>query len=217
MNGAGFDCWKKPVDQRRDLAHFQEKFSGKGRHSALLPPKGLEVDKPITVANDSQQYLETRKHQRTVIAGAFGVPPHLVGDLDRATFNNVEQQDADFTINVVLPIAQVFEAAMERDLLTAEDRAGGVVLRFNLDAVQRADFKSRQEGNKIMRDSGVLSADEWRERENLNPLPAGKGGDDYIRPLNFSVAGAPPAPTPAPPPTLPSPTAPSPEPEETPP
>lgn len=195
---AGF---KTVEDQKKFLEDFQEKYSGRRRFSAFFLPKGVEQDKGVEVANDKAQFLETRKYQRTVIAGAFGVPPHLVGDLERATFNNVEQQDADFTINVVLPIAQCFEAAMERDLLTDDDRREGIVIRFNLDAIQRADFKSRQEGNRIMREGGALSPNEWRERENMNPIADDDGGDDYVRPANFVVAGAEPV---APPPIDPA-------------
>jgi HK97 family phage portal protein len=154
-----------------------------------LLPKGIEQKEPIRIENDKAQMLESRKYQRTVIAGAFGVPPHLVGDLERATFNNVEQQDADFTSNVVQPVATAFEAAMERDLLTEEDYRSGIIIRFNLDSILRADFKSRQEGSRIQREGGMLSANEWREREGMNPIPKDKGGDDYIRPANMTVAG----------------------------
>ena len=183
---AGF----REVDQEKQfIKDFQEAFSGHKKHKALLLPKGLDKPSTIQFEHDKAQFLETRKYQRTVIAGAFGVPPHLVGDLERATFNNVEQQDQDFTLNVVMPVAQAFESAMERDLLTDNDRASGVVIRFNLDAILRADFKSRQEGLRIQRDAGAISADEWREIEGRNPLPAEKGGGDYLRPANFVVAG----------------------------
>ncbi len=183
---AGF----KDVDQEKEFIDtFQELFSGNKKHKGMLVPKGMGEPKAIEIAHDKAQFLETRKHQRTVIAGAFGVPPHLVGDLERATFNNVEQQDQDFTLNVVMPVAQAFEAAMERDLLTPDDRRRGFVIRFNLDSILRADFKSRQEGLRVQRDAGVISADEWREIEGRNPLPEGSGGGDYLRPANFVVAG----------------------------
>jgi phage portal protein BeeE len=119
------------------------------------------------------------------------VPPHLVGDLERATFNNVEQQDQDFTLNVIMPYASAYEAAMERDLLTDEDRRAGTIIRFNLDSILRADFKSRQEGLQMQRVNGVLSADEWREIEGKNPLEGDNGGDEYWRPGNMLVAGEP--------------------------
>src|SRR6185295_14048410 len=113
--------------------------------------------------NDKSQFLETRKYQRTVIAGAWGCPPHLVGDLERATFNNVEQQDSDFTGNVIMPIGACAEAAIERDLLTDEDVNSGVIVRFNFDSILRADFKSRQEGLQLQRQNGVISPNEGRE------------------------------------------------------
>ncbi len=183
---AGF----KDSDQEKEfIASFQEAFSGANRNKGMLLPKGLDAPSTIEIAHDKAQFLETRKYQRTVIAGAFGVPPTYVGDLERATFNNVEQQSQDFTQNVVMPVAQTFEAAMERDLLTDKDRAAGIAIRFNLDSILRADFKSRQEGLRVQRDAGVISADEWREIEGRNPLPTEKGGGDYLRPANFVVAG----------------------------
>lgn len=181
--------FKTADDERQFIEQFQEAFSGKKRFRAMLLPKGVEKGADIHIENNKAQFLETRKYQRTVIAGAFGVPPHLVGDLERATFNNVEQQDQDFTTNVVQPIAQAFESAIERDLLTEDDYRNGMIVRFNLDSTLRADFKSRQEGSRIQREGGMLSANEWREREGLNPIPKDKGGDDYIRPANMTVAG----------------------------
>ena len=114
-----------------------------------------------------------------MIAGAFGVPPHLVGDLSRGTYNNVEQQSLDFTLNVVLPYVRIFEAAMERDLLTDDDRRAGIVIRFNLEAALRGDFKTRQEGLKIQREAGVINANEWREHEGMNPISEKDGGEGY--------------------------------------
>lgn len=182
---AGFET----ADQEKQfIVDFQEAFSGKKIHRGMLLPKGFEKPDTVAIEHDKAQFLETRKYQRTVIAGAFGVPPHLVGDLERATFNNVEQQDQDFTLNVVMPVAQAFEAAMERDLLTDMDRRGGVVIRFNLDSILRADFKSRQEGLWFQRQAGVISANEWREIEGKNPRPDDEG-DDYLHPGNMVVDG----------------------------
>jgi HK97 family phage portal protein len=197
----GSKGFKTLEEEKQFVKDFQDAFGGGNRHKALLLPTGIEAGNPVSVENDKAQFLETRKYQRTVIAGAFGVPPHLVGDLERATFNNVEQQDQDFTLNVIMPVAQAFEAAMERDLLTDSDWSQGVIIRFNLDSILRADFKSRQEGLQLQRQNGVLSADEWREIEGKNPLEEENGGDEYWRPGNMLVAGAPvpvPAPKPVP-------------------
>ena len=187
MGTSGF---KDPEAEKQFIDDFQNAFSGNKRHRALLLPKGIDTVDPIKIENDKAQMLETRKYQRSVIAGAFGVPPHLVGDLERATYNNVEQQDEDFKVNVVLPVARCFESAMERDLLTASDRANGVIIRFDLDAVLRADFKSRQEGRKIQREAGIICPNDWLEGEGMNPISPEDGGEDYIRPLNYVVVGA---------------------------
>jgi HK97 family phage portal protein len=188
---AGSSGFKTAEAEKQFITDFQSALGGNKRHRAMLLPRGVEAGEPVAIENDKAQFIESRKFQRTVIAGAFGVPPHLVGDLERATFNNVEQQDSDFTSNVIQPVVQAFEAAMERDLLTDEDRRGGVIIRFNLDSILRADFKSRQEGSRIQRDAGVISSNEWREREGMNPIADGDGGDDYMRPANMLVAGDP--------------------------
>jgi HK97 family phage portal protein len=157
----------------------QEAYGSKKRFRALLLPSGIAEAKTVEVNNEATQFLDTRKLQRTIIAGAFGVPPHLVGDLERGTFSNIEHQSQEFLNEVILPYARIFEAAMWRDLLTDDDRRSGVVVRFNLDAIQRADFKTRQEGMKIQREMGVINADEWREREGMNPIPEEQGGEVY--------------------------------------
>lgn len=194
---AGSKGFKTAEEEKRFIDEFQNAFGGKRAHRAFITPPGIDKPTPVPIENDKSQFLETRKYQRTVIAGAWGVPPHLVGDLERATFNNVEQQDGDFTLNVIMPIGQAIEAAMERDLLTDEDRTGGVIIRFNFDSILRADFKSRQEGLRIQRDAGVISPNEWREIEGKNPIDEEDGGEDYLRPANFVVAGEEPETVPA--------------------
>lgn len=166
------------AQQKQFLADINEAYGKRGRFRALLMPAGIEMDDPVSIENEKAQFLETRKFQRTVIAGAFGVPPHMVGDLEKGTFNNVEQQSLEFQQSVVLPYVRAFEAAMERDLLTDEDRRSGVVVRFNLDAALRADFKTRQEGLRIQREMGVINPNDWRELEGMNPR-TDKGGDLY--------------------------------------
>lgn len=187
----GTQGFKSAEDERQFIDDMQNALTGNKRYRGLLLPKGIDTSNPIITENDKAQMLETRRYQRTVIAGAFGVPPHLVGDLERATFNNVEQQSVDFTVNVVAPFVRSFEASCERDLLTQDDRNRGIIIRFDLDSMQLVDFKSRQEGMQIQRLNGVISPNDWRERENMNPIPEDDGGEEYIRPLNYAVAGEP--------------------------
>lgn len=187
LTGSG--GFKTKEESTQFIQDFQEAFGGGKRFRAMLAPKGMDKPSTVPIENDKAQFLETRKLQRTIIAGAMGVPPHLVGDLERATFNNVEQQDLDFTSNVIQPVTQAFESAMERDLLTDEDVSSGVIIRFNLDAILRSDFKGRQEGLQIQKQNGAINSNEWREIEGLNPISEEDGGNDYVRPANFVVAG----------------------------
>lgn len=187
----GFKDWKTAEEREQFVQSVKDKLGGENKYSAFVLPKGVELADKNKYSFDLQnaQFVEARKYQRTVIAGAFGVPPHLVGDLERATYNNVEQQDSDFTINVILPYVRILESALERDLLSEGELSAGLIIRFNLDAVQRADFKSRQEGLQIQRLNGVISANEWRERENMNPVADDDGGEDYWRPSNYELPG----------------------------
>lgn len=169
----------------------QAAFTRRSRFRPMLVPKGIDAPTTLAIENDKAQFLELRQYQRTVIAGAWGCPPHLVGDLSKGTFNNVEQQDQNFTTNVILPLVRVFETAMERDLLTTADINSGVIIRFNPDATLRADFLQRQQGLNIQRMAGVISADEWREHEGMNPRKDG-GGQTYYEqgPSGQTPAGA---------------------------
>ncbi len=171
----GFKGFKTSEGEQQFISTFQEAFGGNKRHRAFLVPPGIEPAPPVLVENDKAQFLQTRQLQRTIIAGAFGVPPYHVGDLSSGKYNNVEQQSEDFTLNVIMPVAQAFEAAMERDFLTSSDRNAGLRIRFNLDAELRASFLDRQTGQQIQLQNGVLTPNEWREREGMPPRgdPAG--------------------------------------------
>lgn len=173
----GGQPFKTAEEEAQFVKDIQAVYANRGRFKSMLLPKGIELGDPITIDNDKAQFLGLRQLQRTIIAGAFGVPPHLVGDLSKGTFNNVEQQSLAFVSNVVQPYVTVFEAAMERSLLTDAERAEGICIRFNIDAALRADFKTRQEGLNIQRQAGVLSPNEWREHEGMNPR---EGGDSYL-------------------------------------
>ena len=181
---AGFETAEQ---EQQFLDDLDNAFGGSNVLKTMLVPKGIEKPTTVAMEHDKAQFLETRKYQRTVIAGAFGVPNHIAGDLERATWNNVEQQDKDFTLNVIMPIAKSFEAAMERDLFTDEDRRANRVIRFNLDSTLRASFQERQEGLRVQREMGIINADEWREIEGRNPRD--EGGEEFLHPGNMVIDG----------------------------
>lgn len=197
---AGSQGHKSPEARKQFLEEFQRSYGGRGSFRGLLMPPGMEKPEPVAVNNEHAQFLETRKLQRTVIAGAFGVPPHLVGDLERGTFSNIEHQSLEFVQRVVLRYVRMFEAAMERDLLTPEDRRAGIIIRFNLDALLRGDFQSRQAGLKIQREAGVINPNEWREHEGLNPR-TDEGGEQYWDKGPSGQGNEPATPAPAPDPS----------------
>lgn len=173
----GVKGFRTPEDEKNFVSAFQSAFSGKSRHRAMLIPPGIEKDQ-VNIENDKAQFIQTRQLQRNIIAGAFGVPPQFVGDLSKGTYNNVEQQSEDFTLNVIMPITTAFEAAMERDLLTTSDRNSGIKIRFNLDAELRAAFADRQTGLQIQLQNGVITPNEWREIEGRAPR-TDPGGDEF--------------------------------------
>jgi len=183
---AGFRTKEEEQEFRNS---FERAFGGDSRFRAMLLPKGLEEGKPVPVENDRAQFLETRKLQRQIIAAAFGVPLNVVGSLENSTYNNIEQQSLDFVVNVLLPHVRRFEVALEDALLTTEDINSGHIIRFNIDGALRGDFASRQNGLKVMREAGIINANEWREMENMNPISEEDGGEDYIRPLNMAPPG----------------------------
>ena len=139
---------------------------------------------PIGMTAEQAQFLQTRKFQRNEIAAMFGVPPHKIGDLDRATFSNIEHQAIEVVIDTIRPWAVAWEQALTRDLFTDELRRTHMVA-FNLDGLLRGDIESRYRAYATGRQWGWLSANDVREREDMNRIP---GGDLYLAPVNMTPA-----------------------------
>ena len=140
---------------------------------------------PISIPNDAAQFLETRKFQVTEICRIFRVPPHMIGDLERATFSNIESQNISFAVHTIRPWLVRIEQAMNRALFSEGEKAGSsggrrYYAQFNLDGLMRGNYKSRMEGYAIARQNGWMSANDIRELENLNPIPVEEGGDMYL-------------------------------------
>ena len=134
--------------------------------------------KSIGIPPEQAQFLETRKYSVNEICRLFKVPPHLVGDLERATFSNIEHQSISFVVHSVAPWVTRWEQLLQQALIAEfEDN---VFIRFNLDGLLRGDYKSRMEGYAIGRQNGWLSANDIRSLEELNGIPAELGGDLYL-------------------------------------
>ena len=140
--------------------------------------EGMKLE-PIAIPNNEAQLLETRKFQVDEICRIFRVPPHLVGNLEHATFSNIEHQSIDFAVHTIRPWLVRIEQAMNRALLSDQE-TGRFFVQFNIDGLMRGDYKSRMEGYAIGRQNGWLSANDIRALENQNPIPADQGGDAYL-------------------------------------
>lgn len=134
---------------------------------------------PLSMPNNEAQFLETRRFQVEEICRIYRVPPHMVGDLSRATFSNIEHSSIDFAVHTIRPWLVRIEQAMNRALFPDREK-GRFYIQFNLDGLMRGDYKSRMEGYAIARQNGWMSANDIRELENQNPIPAEDGGDAYL-------------------------------------
>jgi HK97 family phage portal protein len=155
-------------------------------HKSMILEEGMDV-KEIGVSPENAQFLETRKYQKSEIAGFFRVPPHMIGDLDKATFSNIEHQSRAFVDYTMLPWFTRWEQAIRRDILTPNERKE-YFAEFLPDALLRGDLKSRYEAFAIAKNWGFLSTNEIRVKENMNKV---KGGDTYLQPLNMTDSASP--------------------------
>ncbi len=140
--------------------------------------EGMKFER-VSVPNSDAQFLETRKFQVNEICRIYRVPPHMVGDLDRATFSNIENQSISFAVHTIRPWLVRIEQAMNRALFTDKEK-GVFYVHFNMEGLMRGDYKSRMEGYAIARQNGWMSANDIRALENLNPIPEDEGGNAFL-------------------------------------
>ena len=159
---------------------WQATFGGSGNanKSAVLE-EGMKYT-PISISPEQAQFLETRKFQIDEIARIFRVPPHMIGDLEKSSFNNIEQQSLEFVKYTLDPWVSRWEQAMVRALLTPDEKKK-YFFKFNVDGLLRGDYQSRMNGYATARQNGWMSANDIRELENLlDRIPAEQGGDLYL-------------------------------------
>lgn len=134
---------------------------------------------PISISPNEAQFLETRKFQIDEIARIFRVPPHMIGDLEKSTFSNIEQQSLEFVKYTVGPWVTRWEQSLSRSLLSNTERTQ-YLIKFNLDGLLRGDYESRMNGYATARQNGWLSANDIRELEDMDRIPTEEGGDLYL-------------------------------------
>lgn len=164
-------------------------------HRTAILEEGVDIT-TIGIPPDDAQFLETRRFQLNEIARIYRVPPHMIQDLERATFSNIEQESINFVVHTVRPWLVRWEQAMNKQLLLERERES-LFVEFLVDGLLRGDIMSRYQAYAIGRQNGWLSADDIRRLENMNPLPDGLG-ETYLVPLNMIPASSVSAPAPAP-------------------
>ena len=167
----------KNPDRVRDS--WNETFGGSSNaHKVAVLEAGMHYT-PISIAPEQAQFLETRKFQIDEIARIFRVPPHMIGDLDRSTFSNIEQQSLEFVKYTLDPWVCRFEAAIKRALLSPDEKRRYIV-KFNVDGLLRGDYQSRMTGYSIGINNGFMCPNDARQLENMDLIPEEKGGNNFM-------------------------------------
>lgn len=166
-------------DPQRVREAWQSQFGGSQNSGKIaVLEEGMKYT-PISISPEQAQFLETRKFQINEIARIFRVPPHMVGDLEKSSFSNIEQQSLEFVKYTLDPWVIRWEQSIMRTLLTPEEKKSYFV-KFNLEGLLRGDYQSRMNGYATARQNGWMSANDIRELENLDRIPAEAGGDLYL-------------------------------------
>ena len=147
-------------------------------HRVAVLEEGMKYQQ-IGVPPEQAQFLETRKFQINEIARIFRIPPHMLADLEKSSFSNIEQQSLEFVKYTLDPWVVRWEQTMCRSLLMQSEKPI-VFIKFNVDGLLRGDYASRMNGYATARQNGWMSANDIRELENLDRIPAELGGDLYL-------------------------------------
>ena len=166
-------------DPQRLRDAWMSQFGGSSNSGKVaVLEEGLKYT-PISISPEQAQFLETRKFQIDEIARIFRVPPHMVGDLEKSSFSNIEQQSLEFVKYTLDPWVMRWEQSIQRSLF-APDEKRQYFVKFNVEGLLRGDYQSRMQGYATARQNGWMSANDIRELENLDRIPAENGGDLYL-------------------------------------
>jgi len=160
---------------------FKEKYQGlTNSGKPIILEDGLKYER-ISLSNEDSQFLDTRRFQKSEIAALFKVPPYMLGDMSKATFNNMEQMMTNFVMNCLMPHAVNFELAVKKYLI----RNRNIYVKFNLNSLMRGDFKTRTEGYRTLINIGAITPNEVRELEEFNAK--GSEADELYMQMNMTT------------------------------
>lgn len=186
-----------PEAYERLLHSVNSSAGSESAHKTRILEEGMKYT-ANTIPPDDAQFLETRKFQVREIARIFRVPPHKIGDLEQATFSNIEHQAIEFVVDTVRPWLVRMEQEADFKLLTEAERRGGFYTHFTVDGLLRGDIQTRYQAYQVAVNNGWLSPNDVRELEDKDPIP---DGDTFFVPMNLvplEQAIEPPEPVPAP-------------------
>ena len=166
-------------DPERVRESWNSAFGGSSNaNKVAVLEEGMKYT-PISISPEQAQFLETRKFQINEIARIFRIPPHMIGDLEKSSFSNIEQQSLEFVKYTLDPWVCRWEQSMQRALLSPDEKKD-YFFKFNVDGLLRGDYQSRMNGYAVGRQNGWMSANDIRELENLDRIPEEEGGDLYL-------------------------------------
>lgn len=152
-------------------------------HRPMILEEGMKLHE-VGIPPEDAQFLQTRQFQVREIARMFRMPPHMIQDLEQATFANIEHQGIEFVVHTLRPYLVRWEQGILKDLINERER-GRIYAEHLVDGLLRGDIKSRYEAYAVGRQNGWLSANDIRELENMNPID---GGNVYLVPMNMIPA-----------------------------
>ena len=166
-------------DPERVRESWNSVYQGSGNsHKIAVLEEGMKYT-PIGISPEQAQFLETRKFQINEIARIFRVPPHMVGDLEKSSFSNIEQQSLEFVKYTLDPWVIRWEQSINRQLLLSQEK-GVYFSKFNVDGLLRGDYQSRMSGYATGVQNGFMSPNDVRELENMDLIPEELGGNRYL-------------------------------------
>lgn len=166
-------------DPQRVRESWQSTFGGSGNANKIaVLEEGMKYT-PISISPEQAQFLETRKFQINEIARIFRVPPHMVGDLEKSSFSNIEQQSLEFVKYTLDPWLIRWEQTLYRTLFSEKEKEK-YFFKFSVEGLLRGDYATRMSGYATARQNGWMSTNDIRELENLDRIPAEEGGDLYL-------------------------------------
>ena len=167
----------KDIQRVKDSWNSAYQGSGNAHRVAVLE-EGMKFQ-AIGIPPEQAQFLETRKFQINEIARIFRVPPHMVGDLEKSSFSNIEQQSLEFVKYTLDPWVVRWEQSLQQSLILPSEKTS-LFIKFNVDGLLRGDYQSRMNGYAVGRQNGWMSANDIRELEDMNRISAEEGGDLYL-------------------------------------